>query len=121
MAITRPERRRSPWEWRLWNWVNVVIVAAWLVLGLLLPRNPRVPVNGLAALAFGAVQLVYGLALLLNVSRLADRMAADSRGRRTMGRGFFLNHYPLVWRLQGVIAIVFGAVLLAVASSLLRR
>jgi len=117
----RAERRTSPWEWRLVNWVSAIIVAGWLGFGFLLPPSVHVPVNGLAALMFGAVQFVWGWILLLNISRLADRMASDSRGRRTMGRGFFVNHYPLVWRIQGVIPIVVGALLLSISPGLLFR
>ena len=27
-------------EWRLWNWINVIIVSSWLLFGLLLPHGP---------------------------------------------------------------------------------
>jgi hypothetical protein len=117
----RTERRRSPWEWRLWNTINIAVVAAWLLLVWLLPRSLSLVIDSLAALVFGGTQVVFGWMLLLNVSRFAERMADDSRGRHIMGRGFFINHHPFIWRLQGVIMIPFGAVLLIVGAGLLER
>jgi hypothetical protein len=94
-------------------------VASWLLLGLLLPHGPVALINCVAAFCFGVTQVVYGVMLLLNVSGLADRMASDSVGRHVMGRGFFLNHHPLVWRLGGIIALLVGVPLLFVAVGLL--
>jgi hypothetical protein len=87
VAADRPNRRTSPWEWRLVDRVNVIVVAAWRCFGFLLPPSVPVPVNGLAAHTFGAVQFAWCCVLLLKIARLADRMAGDSRRLRTMARG----------------------------------
>jgi hypothetical protein len=112
-------RRRSPREWRLWSWINFIVVASWLLIGLLLPGAPATLVTGVAALCFGATQVVFGAMLLLNMARLAERLASDSVGRHVMGRGIVANRYPSVWRFQGAVTLAVGIAALVFAAGLL--
>ena len=104
--------RTAPAEWRWWTRINAVLLAAFIIGGVL--TNSRI-VGVTFCVVTGFVQVLFGLLLALDHSHLATRLAQYFRDRPILLGGFWLNRLPAVNRMQGALMVVAGAVVIIAA------
>jgi hypothetical protein len=111
-------RPAPPVELRIWNGLSLALALLFFGLGALTrARWIAAPI----LVAFGGGQLVFGAMAAANRNGLADRLGRYHARRPALLGGFILNHHGLSWRLQGLGMMVFGAVLLVLATGILLR